>query len=474
MSKYQFTESRSRPLTIALAAAAGSALLAGSAGADIGSLRLTDALSQPLYVTQAPGDNARLFICEKTGDIRVFDLDSRKLDPAVFLTISDLSTSSEQGLLGLAFHPDFATNNRFYVNHTDMTGDTVIVQYSVDPATGDVVPASDDVILRIEQPQANHNGGWIGFGPDGFLYIATGDGGGANDNDVGHTPGIGNSQDTTDNLLGKVLRIDVDGDDFPMDMDRDYAIPPSNPFVGVTGDGEIWAYGLRNPFRASFDRLTGDLWIGDVGQNSREEINFQQSGFAGGANYGWRLREGLIATPTGGVGGPRPADNVDPLYDYEHGFGPFQGRSVTGGYVFRGIGDDLQGLYLFADFISDNIWTLERSAHSVSVDVVNITADLVPFEGSLTSITSFGEDNQGNLYITTIGGSVFRIVDSTCPGDANFSNSIDAQDLIIVLANFGATHAIGPTHGDVDGSLDRNVNGADLTSVLGAFGEVCP
>src|SRR5690606_38231904 len=170
-------------------------------------------------------------------------------------------------------------------------------------------------ILSFNQPQPNHNGGWIDFGPnDGYLYIATGDGGGGNDNGTGHTAGTGNAQDTTDNLLGKMLRIDGHGDDFPPDNPRNYAIPEDNPFVGVNGDDEIWSYGLRNPFRSSFDRANGDLWIGDVGQTRREEINYQPADSSGGENYGWRLREGIIPTP-GGVGGSRPEGNVEPIYD---------------------------------------------------------------------------------------------------------------------------------------------------------------
>jgi len=447
--------------------------LATGAAADIGSVRIAAGLSQPLFVTQAPGDDDRLFIVEKTGDVRIFDFATKAVQAGSFLTVTDLTTNSERGLLGLAFHPDFANNGRLFVNHTDASGDTNVVEYTVDSATGAADPSSRNVLLEIPQPQANHNGGWIGFGPDGFLYVATGDGGGGNDDDAGHTPGIGNAQDTTNNLLGKMLRIDVDGDDFPADPTRDYAIPADNPFVGVTADDEIWAYGLRNPFRASFDRQTGDLWIGDVGQNAREEVNFQEAGFGGGANYGWRLREGSIATPSGGVGGPRPADNVDPIYDYQHGFGTFEGRSVTGGYVYRGVGDELPGLYVFADFVSNRVWSLERLAGG-GVDVNDLTSRLAPSVGVLASIASFGEDNAGNLYIANLGGSVYRVIDSTCPGDATGDGLLNADDLLVVLGEFGSTDAIGPAEGDVDGSLDRAVNADDLLAVLAAFGSGCP
>lgn len=451
-----------------LAAAAASAAHAG-----VDAIRIADGLSQPLFLTGEPGNDGRLFILEKTGDVRLFDLTTKQVLPTPFLTVTDLSTSSERGLLGLAFHPDYPTNGLFYVHHTDSSGDTNIAEYELDAMTGLADPASRRLLLEVSQPQANHNGGWIGFGPDGFLYIALGDGGGADDNDFGHTPGIGNSQDITDNLLGAMLRIDVDGDDFPADPARNYAIPADNPFVGVTGDDEIWAYGLRNPFRCSFDRVTGELWIGDVGQNNREEINFQEASFAGGANYGWRLREGTIATPTGGVGGPPPADNVEPIYDYAHGFGTFEGRSVTGGYVYRGQGDDLAGLYVFGDFVSNRVWTLEQLVGG-GVNVENLTPQLTIDSGTLASISSFGEDNDGELYIVSIGGDVFRIIDFTCPGDATQDGLIDGGDILAVINNFGSADAIGPEEGDVDGDFDRLVDGDDLLAVINGFGNACP
>jgi hypothetical protein len=273
-------------------------------------------------------------------------------------------------------------------------------------------------VLSIAQPQPNHNGGWIAFGPDGYLYVASGDGGGGDDNDTGHTAGTGNAQDITNNLLGKLLRLDVDGDDFPADATRNYAIPADNPFAGVVGDDEIWAYGLRNPWRASFDRATGDLYIGDVGQSNREEIDVQPAASAGGENYGWRLREGTIATPTGGVGGTPPPGAIDPIYDYLHGNGPFLGNSVTGGYVYRGPAASLQGHYFFADFIDSRLWSLRWDGSDPSTfDGTNYTEladhtadpDFAPDQGSLVNISSFGEDAAGNLYLVSLGGDVFRI-----------------------------------------------------------------
>lgn len=384
---------------------------------EIAPVRVASGLSGPLFVTAPPGDTERLFMVEKTGGIKILNLNTGTVNPTPFLNIGGVSTGSEQGLLGLAFHPDYANNGLFYVNFTDTTGTTNIRSYQVSGSNPNLADSSSaTTILKINQPQANHNGGWLGFGADGSLYISSGDGGGSDDNDSGHTPGSGNAQDITDNLLGKILRLDVNGDDFPADDQRNYAIPANNPFVGTVGDDEIWAYGLRNVWRPSFDRLTGDFYLADVGQNSREEINFQPAGSGGGENYGWRQREGTIATPTGGVGGPKPAGAIDPIYDYAHGSGDNQGNSVTGGYVYRGPIAELQGKYFFGDFVNDRIWSLEfDGSNPADFDGTNFTnftdwTDLlVPNEGSINSIASFGEDALGNLYIVDLDGEVFRL-----------------------------------------------------------------
>jgi glucose/arabinose dehydrogenase len=383
-------------------------------------------------VTHAPGDASRLFIAQRGGSIRILDLNTGSLLPTVFLTTA-VDTAGEGGLLGMAFHPDYFNSGttgfgKFFLNVT--TGGpftTRILEFQVSPTDPNVANTrTQRQILSYAQPQDNHNGGWIGFSPnDGYLYIASGDGGAGNDEGAGHTPGTGNAQDTTNNLLGKMLRVDVDGDDFPADATRNYAIPPTNPFVaGVgapgddVGDDEIWAYGLRNPFRASFDRLTGDLWIGDVGQNQREEIDFQPGSSTGGENYGWRLREGLIQTPT--VGGPRPPSNVDPVYDYDRNFDQFGGTVVSGGYVYRGPDPELQGQYFFLDSRStaatgdDNYWMFDPADPFGTVE--NIDSLLTPDVGSVMFPVSFGEDAIGNLYIAYIGsGEVYRIATDVIP-----------------------------------------------------------
>lgn len=414
-----------RSSRLGVAAVAALALAAPAAGQDFQLERVVTGLARPVQTTAPPGDFTRLFIVESrdgaTGRIRILDLATRTLLPTPFLSLSPVSTGFEQGLLGLAFHPDYATNRFFYLNYTDAAGTTVIERYEAradDPDQAD--PASASPVITVAQPFANHNAGWLGFGPDGYLYVPLGDGGYSND------PG-NRAQDITGELLGKLLRLDVDGDDFPADPLRNYAIPPDNPFVGVTGDDEIRAYGLRNPWRASFDRATGDFYIGDVGQTLREEIDVAPAGSPGGANYAWRLREGTVATPT--VGGPKPPDGIDPIYDYPHGGGNLEGNSVTGGVVYRGPVASLRGRYLFADFSTARVWSLRWDGSDPSgfdgtnyFDFVDFGDDprFVPDVGVLSQPTSFGEDAAGNVYITTLGGDVFRIsrIPPEVPGPA--------------------------------------------------------
>jgi glucose/arabinose dehydrogenase len=404
-------------------------VLVGTAGAQVSSELVGAGFARPLFAVSPPGDSQRLFVVEQgAGDqasIHILDLVAGEIRSPAFLTLSGLQTVGERGLLGLAFHPDFASNRRFFVNFTEpgqVPGEaavSVIAELLVradEPDQAD--PASLTTLLTLSQPASNHNGGWLGFGPDGYLYVASGDGGGSDDDGSGHTPGTGNAQDITDNLLGKILRLDVDADDFPGDAQRNYAIPADNPFVGVAGDDEIWAYGLRNPWRPSFDRETGDLYIADVGQSSREEVSLQPAASLGGENYGWRLREGTIATPTGGVGGAPPPGAVEPIYDYAHGSGLFEGRSVTGGYVYRGPFTELRGLYFFADFVSDEIWSFRfDGSDPVDFDGSNVleltrrTDELAPAQGDIRDVSSFGEDGLGHLYvIDRADGEVFRIV----------------------------------------------------------------
>ena len=381
--------------------------------------RVATGLAAPTFATHAPGDADRLYITQRSGAIRILNLTTGNLNAGNFITVPSVNTSFEGGLLGLAFHPDFETNNFFYVNYTISAGGSFRTRVSRFTATNanSASSATEQVIIEVNQPQQNHNAGWIGFSPvDNFLYVSMGDGGGGNDSGAGHTANIGNGQDFTNNLLGSMLRLDINGDDFPADSLRNYAIPAGNPFVGVTGDDEIFLYGLRNPFRCSFDQ-NGDFYIGDVGQNAREEIDVIPADFTGDLNnLGWRFREGTIATP--GVGAAQPANGMNPVYDYLHNFGDFGGVSVTGGVVYRGPIEALQGSYFFADFVSDNMWSfVYDGSDPASFNGTNFTnfvawEDFVTISGGgdLDNIVAFGEDLAGNVYIVDLSdGELFQI-----------------------------------------------------------------
>ncbi|TVR49181.1 MAG: hypothetical protein EA425_12905 [Puniceicoccaceae bacterium] len=354
-------------------------------------------LVQPLFLTAAPGDHDRLFILEKPGRIRIYDRTTETLLPTPFLTVSPITTNSERGLLGLAFHPDFENNGYFFINYTNQTGSNVIRRYRVSEMNPNLAdPASAFDLLTIPQDFANHNGGWIGFSPiDGYLYIAVGDGGSGNDP-------LRRAQNRS-NLLGTIVRIDVDGDDFPEDSSRNYRIPPDNPFIGETGvRPEIWAYGLRNPWRCSFDRETGDLWIADVGQDNREEINFQPADSQGGENYGWRIKEGTRIT--GLEPGADLSGLTDPVHEYDFSDGR---KSITGGYVYRGGAlPHLRGMYFFADYIADFIRSFHYEGGVVAMeDVIDWSTAFL----AIPDVSSFGEDAAGELYLVSLTGSVRQI-----------------------------------------------------------------
>ena len=373
-----------------------------------------EAFSRPVFATAAPGDPDRLYVVEQhSGQIRILDTGSgeTKADPFLDLPDGSLADGNEQGLLGLAFHPDYAANGRFFVYLTQADGDVEVRSYQRSGSDPDRAAAgSGDTLLVIDKDNGagNHNGGWIGFGPDGMLYVGVGDEGLSGDPD--------NNAQNVDVLWGKMLRIDVDGDDFGGNADRDYAIPEGNPFAGRAGADEIWALGLRNPWRNSFDRQTGDLYIGDVGQGEREEIDFQRAG-VGGANYGWKVKEGEIVFDDGVPGNPRPDSPglTDPVASYRHDASG--GFAVVGGYVYRGEAGGMQGRYLYADFVSEQLWSL-RMVGGRAVDVTNHTAQLVSEGGSIDGITSFAEDGRGNLYVVGIGGQVSRLSFGEAAADA--------------------------------------------------------
>ncbi|MBI5960614.1 MAG: PQQ-dependent sugar dehydrogenase [Chloroflexi bacterium] len=342
--------------------------------------------SRPIYLTHAGDGSGRLFVVEQGGKIWILKDDVKLSAP--FLDVSTLvspaalgSDYTERGLLGLAFHPNYAENGLFFINYTDRDGNTVVARYAVsadDPDLAD--PASAAQILYVEQPFANHNGGHLAFGPDGYLYIALGDGGSGGDPE-------GNGQNLA-TLLGSILRVGVD-------VETGYVIPADNPFV--TSDSarpEIWAWGLRNPWRFSFDRATGDLYSGDVGQGEWEEINFQPAASPGGENYGWNAYEG-----TDVYSGAEPAsDVVAPILEYSHGGG---GCSVTGGYVYRGEQiAGLQGYYFYGDWCTGTIWTAKQDEAGNWQTEVSLESG--------RSISSFAEDEAGELYLVDYSGTVLR------------------------------------------------------------------
>ena len=366
------------------------------AGESFSVRRVASGLAQPLYVAPVPGD-ARVFVLEKGG--RVLLLDPATGASSTYLNLAaTISTDGERGLLGLAPAPDYAQSGLTYIYVTNPQGDIEIRRYRrLDANRGD--PASGDVILSIPHREFNnHNGGWLGFGPDGLLHILTGDGGGSGDP-------LNNAQNLR-SLLGKLLRIDVGRDAFPDDPSRDYAIPADNG-AAPGNAGEVAAYGLRNPFRASFDGP--NLLIGDVGQNAREEVDLFRPQDPG-VNYGWPVREGTREFRGGPILGITPP----PVLEYEHGSGPLQGRSVTGGYVYRGPVLALQSQYVFGDFVTGNIWTVPAAD---LVQTTTLTAsrftrrngDFQPDAGAFNNIASFGEDAQRNLYIVDFDGEIFQI-----------------------------------------------------------------
>jgi Ca2+-binding RTX toxin-like protein len=409
----------------------------------------------PLFVLEVPDGSGRMYVVAKNGTITILDPDTGSVAATPFLNVaSEISTVGEQGLLGFALAPDFATSGEFYIYMSNLNGDNEVRRYSTLPGTMEQADAtSADRILLLPHPNAtNHNAGWIGFGPDDMLYIPTGDG------------AVGANAQSLNSLLGKVLRIDPGSDAFPADPDRDYAIPAGNPYAGATaGLDEIWASGLRNPFRASFDTLTGNMFIGDVGEGLREEIDLAPAG-QGGLNYGWNFQEGTR-------GGDNPAF-TRPVAEYSHGTGPFEGNAVTGGLVYRGPIAGLDGHYLFGDYY-DEVWSVPVSALVQGATLPSSSFALrntafAPNLGTINAISSFATDAVGNLYITDLGGEVFRVQASATPNFAGGSLSV-----AIGTGEVPGEDRLGFASGAVTLSDGTNVN--SRVSVGGVFvGTIAP
>jgi len=373
-------------------AAAGTA---SSAAAFTLSLTLfKSGFAKPVFLTSPNDGSGRRFVVQQGGKIKVITSAGTVLTTPVLDISAKVSKGSEQGLLGMAFHPNFASNGKFYVNYTNLAGDTAITEYRLSPPSSNRVTLAGRRVMTIAQPYANHNGGDIAFGPDGYLYIATGDGGSGGD--------PGNRAQSLSSLLGKILRINVNG----KTSTRGYLIPSSNPYVGKTGRDEIWSRGLRNPWRFSIDSATGSLWIGDVGQDRYEEIDRtgRAANLVGGKakNYGWRVLEGRHCY--------RPATGCSttgktmPLIEYPHNVANTtdDNCAVTGGYVYRGTASPLLvGQYVFGDYCSGRIWTVGAAATSPATPVLRLNTSY--------NISSFGLGPSKELYMLTIGGSIYRV-----------------------------------------------------------------
>ena len=399
-------------LSIALALFAG-LVHAASAVAQIQLVPVATGLVNPVFVTGARDGTRRLFIVEQAGTIRVMPIDGGAM--SLFLDIrSRVRSGGEQGLLGLAFHPSYSSNRRFFVYYTRAAdGAIVIAEYAASAANPQAAGATERVLLTIPHPSfSNHNGGMVAFGPDGYLYIGVGDGGSAND-----PP---NNAQNRNVLLGKLLRIDVDGQSGSLP----YAIPLSNPFFGlIDGRDEIFAYGLRNPWRFAFDRLTNQLWIADVGQGDREEVN---TPIQHGGNYGWRVFEGSACTNVDRTLCV-PSNYIFPVFEYNHAGGRC---SITGGYVYRGSRNSLPaGLYVYGDFCSGEIFTWNGTAQQVVLD-------------TSLSISSFGEDDAGEIYVVALNGVVSRIAGESGGGAACAPNVSPSQ---VIVSRAGETAQISVT-----------------------------
>ena len=382
---------------IAPAPAAGRAATAAfdPAAVDLHLTLLKSGLSNPVLLTNAGDGSGRRFVVEQTGKVRIITAGGTLL-AAPFIDLTGLiSTGGEQGLLGLAFHPHFETNGYFFLDYTNTSGDTIINRYHATPGANTVSRTTARRIMTIDQPYENHNGGNLAFGPDGYLYIGMGDGGSAGD--------PGNRAQNISSLLGKMLRIDVDH----TSTGKNYRAPSSNPYIGRSGADEVWSRGLRNPWRWSFDMPTGRLFIGDVGQGRYEEVDRSIPGTrpAGWAsNYGWRQLEGNVCyNPSSGC---VKTSKVMPLVAYGHAVSGTDNCAITGGYVYRGTASPvLVGGYLYGDYCSGRIWVLDPSAAKPATGTLVHDAGVAP----AMLISSFGQDEAGELYVCDLNGSIYQI-----------------------------------------------------------------
>ncbi len=353
--------------------------------------KIIDCLNNPVFLTAPAGSTDALYILEKAGRIMIYDRKTKKVLPRPFLDIRNQIhiKMNEQGLLGMAFSPNYKADRRFYLYYTDTVGDTQVSRFTL-PINGN--GATEEKLLSVPQDFRNHNGGWIGFGPRGLLFIGLGDGGSGNDPKQ-------RAQDKTQ-LLGKLLRIDVSGE-------QGYVIPEDNPFISEPDSrDEIYAYGLRNPWRCSWDMESNILYLADVGQNHWEEINAVEYGTLRGADFGWRTREATHTTPKEKIGGDKPDAAIDPIFEYDHAVG----KSITGGYVYRGKIKSIYGHYFFADWVKPKIWSITYDGSEITSE--KEWTNYFAYRGRpITHISSFGTDPQGELYIVSHQGDIYAIVE---------------------------------------------------------------
>lgn len=415
------------------------AFAVGGTPSGVQAVRVAAGLANPMAAIAAPDGSGRLFIVERAGLVKTMDIATGTIAAAPMLDlVGEIPTTGERGLLGLAFHPDFAENQRFFVFLSQPDGTSEIREYRLG-VDGVAVPGSARTILEMPQPATgNHKGGWIAFGPDGMLYAAVGDGGGSGD--------PSNNAQNLETLLGKMLRVDVDGDDFAADPLRNYAIPADNPFVGQAGLDEIWAYGLRNPFRNGFDSATGRLFIADVGQALREEINIG----AAGANYGWRLFEGDAPYNPPDAS---PAGLTAPIHVYTHASG--DGIAVTGGTVYRGPSEALHGAYIFSDSGSGKLFALQDTDGDGTWTRTALSPLTTPSAGAVNNVVSITEGPDGALYVVDYFGEVFRL-------DPVLAGAADAGDM--VRGGAGRDRAYG------GGGADTLIGGVDGDTLFGMAG----
>lgn len=443
-------------------------------------------LTRPVVVTHAPGDFGRLFIVEKAGLIKIFKNGALNATPFLDITSRVSGTSLELGLVGFCFHPNYQQNGVFYVGFNDLqnSGHNVIAEcrVSANPDVADV--ASLSIVLHIPLSATTHRAGWMDLGHDGYLYALFGDGGPENDTQ--------NHAQNLNLLQGKLLRLDVDGPDnvpmsadddgFPADADKNYRIPPDNPFVGGGGLPEIWAYGLRNPWRGSVDRMTGDIWFADVGQSTREEVDFQPAGAPGGRNYGWRCTEGTFCPGNTGCT-CNDQSLTPPIYEYPHSGADIRGISITGGHVYRGCAmPDLDGTYFFGDAWITGLYSLKQVGGAATA-VTNRTTELRSSDGASNNVVSFGEDAYGEIYWCDYGGPaggtatgrIFKIVPAAFVGpDCNNNGKRDACDILdgtsLDVNGNGVPDECDPALCPADLDGDGSVGASDLAILLGSWG----